>query len=382
MPGLAETTARLVRERRQPRPRGRATRPRMVEVETFGLNPGGLRMLTYRPQDLAPDAPLVVTLHGCGQQAEVFAEQAGWLALADRFGFAVLAVEQSPSNNFNRCFNWFEPDDIVRDLGEAASIAAMVRHVVSTEGADPDRVYVTGLSAGGAMTAVMLAAYPDLFAAGAVVAGLPYGVARGVGEALGAMHGRGAKDTQALAERAIAAGPQAGDRPRITIWHGDADYTVGAGNAAALVSQWTSVHGLDEADIESESLPGLTRLRLRAAGSDIVLVESNIVHGLGHGTPLATTGPDALGATAPYMLEAGISSTLEIARFWGLAEAGEAASVPTRPGGAVTPAPPAPTAPPKTPELGDQVLSAVADHVSPAVRDVIANAMRAAGLKT
>lgn len=357
----------------------------MVEVETFGLNPGSLRMLTYRPQDLAPDAPLVVTLHGCGQQAELFAEQAGWLALADRFGFAVLAVEQSPSNNFNRCFNWFEPDDIVRDLGEAASIAAMVRHAVSTEGADPDRVYVTGLSAGGAMTAVMLTAYPDLFAAGAVVAGLPYGVAKGVGEAMGAMHGRGAKDTTALAARAIAAGPQAGDRPRITIWHGDADYTVGAGNAAALVSQWASVHGLDEADIESESLNGLTRLRLRAAGSDIVLVESNIVHGLGHGTPLATTGPDALGATAPYMLEAGISSTLEIARFWGLAEAGESASVATRPSGAVKTAPPlspVPPRPPKTPELGDQVLSAVADHVSPAVRDVIANAMRAAGLKT
>ena len=379
MVGLAEMTKRLAPVRRRPRTSRLPAGRRMVEVEDFGLNPGNLKMLTYSPPGLASGSPLVVTLHGCGQQAEAFSEQSGWLTLADRFGFAVLAVEQLSANNVNRCFNWFEPVDIVRDLGEAASIAAMVRHAISRQDADPGRVFVTGLSAGGAMTAVMLAAYPDLFAAGAVIAGLPYRIATGVGQAIGAMQGRGAHRSETLAALVRAAGPGAGVHPRITIWHGDADDTVGDGNAAALVSQWASVHGLDETTAETEDLPGRTRLRLRAVGSDTVLVESNLVHGLGHGTPLAATGPEALGAVAPYMLEAGISSTLEIARFWGLAGAADTASIAVPATAAIPKA--APAASPASSRLGDQVLSAVTDHVSPTVRNVIEKALRAAGLK-
>ena len=179
MAGLADTVARLAKARRASLETARPGTAKMVEVADFGPNPGGLRMLSYRPPALKPGAPLVVVLHGCGQHAEAFAGQAGWLTLADRLGFSLVAPEQSVSNNFNRCFNWFEAADISRDQGEAASIAAMVRHAIA-QGADPDRVFVSGLSAGGAMAVVVLGAYPELFAAGAVVAGLPYGVADGV----------------------------------------------------------------------------------------------------------------------------------------------------------------------------------------------------------
>jgi poly(3-hydroxybutyrate) depolymerase len=144
----------------------------MTPTLAFGPNPGALKMLTYRPRRGGKGLPLVVVLHGCAQSAETFARQAGWLALADRYGFVVVAAEQSGASNPNRCFNWFEPQDSRRGEGEAASIAAMVAHAVRTQGVDPKQVYVTGLSAGGAMTAVMLVAYPEVFAGGAVVAGL------------------------------------------------------------------------------------------------------------------------------------------------------------------------------------------------------------------
>src|SRR4051812_3309088 len=110
------------------RPSDRGDDAGLSEVRGFGFNPGGLRMLTHVPKVLAPGAALVVVLHGCTQRAGSHARAAGWLALADRLGFAVLAPEQVSANNPNRCFNWFEPGDIARGSGEAASIHAMVQH--------------------------------------------------------------------------------------------------------------------------------------------------------------------------------------------------------------------------------------------------------------
>ncbi len=153
----------------------------------FDPNPGNLRMFQYLPGGLKPGAPLVVTLHGCGQTAAGYDLGAGWCQLADQWGFAVLAAEQKAVNNPHTCFDWFNPEDIVRDGGEAASIAAMVRSMIEAHRLDGRRVFITGLSAGGAMTSVMLATYPELFAGGAIVAGLPYGAAQNVRDALESM---------------------------------------------------------------------------------------------------------------------------------------------------------------------------------------------------
>src|SRR5665213_3720211 len=153
----------------------------------FAPNPGNLRMFRYLPRGLKTGAPLVVVLHGCGQTASGYALGAGWCQLADQLGFAVLAPEQKAVNNPNTCFNWFNPEDITRGEGEAASIAAMIATLTQTHKLDASRVFITGLSAGGAMAAVMLANYPELFAGGAIIAGLPFGAAANVRDALESM---------------------------------------------------------------------------------------------------------------------------------------------------------------------------------------------------
>src|SRR4051812_38332359 len=158
-----------------PRPGFTSLRRRPAYGRSLALgNPGCLRMYTYVPDPL-PSAPaLVVVLHGCLQTAAEYDLGAGWSTLADRFRFALLFPEQQRGNNPRGCFNWFQRSDSERDQGEAHSIRHMVEHMIQTHSIDRRRVFVTGLSAGGAMTLVMLAAYPEVFAGGAVIAGVPY----------------------------------------------------------------------------------------------------------------------------------------------------------------------------------------------------------------
>lgn len=370
MVGLGETVGRLARMRRgsaEPEARGDAG---MVEIRGFGFNPGELRMLSYLPPDLAARAPLVVVLHGCTQRGGAHARGAGWLALADRYGFAVLAPEQTAANNPNRCFNWFEPGDTARGFGECASIHAMVQHLVRTRRLDPERVFVTGLSAGGAMTAVLLASYPETFAAGAVIAGLPFGAARSMPEAFASMHQPTALSGRVLADLVKGAGPAPARWPRLAIWHGEADATVAVGNADALARQWSALHGLREAPDETRARRTWTRSTWRGESRE-VLIEVNRLRGLGHGTPLAAGGEDPLGEAGPFMLEAGVSATLEAARFWGLAPLCDA-------DWETAPEPEA--EPPSFGALGEQILAAVSPHVSPDVEQVISRAFRSAGL--
>lgn len=377
MPSLADTTAMLKRARlvapgtarRGPdRPR------RMVETTDFGANPGGLRMLSYTPEGLPSDAPLVVVLHGCTQGAEAFAQGSGWLTLADRFGFAVAAPEQVSGNNPNRCFNWFSPSDITRGGGEAASIAAMTAHATARFETDADRVFVSGLSAGGAMAAVMLATYPDVFAGGAIIAGLPYGVATSVGEALQVMRRSDHRDAAALAALVRGAAPQGHRTPRVSIWQGATDSTVSPANAEALVRQWAGTLGLATEPDELLSLTGRSHAIWRSPQNGVVLLERHLIDDLGHGTPLATGGPEGVGATAPYMLEAGVSAALESLRFWGLApDAAKSGSNAT-----AAPTPPTPEA--EHNAVGEMVMRSVSGHASASVQAVIAKALRAAGL--
>jgi poly(hydroxyalkanoate) depolymerase family esterase len=196
---LGTTIAKLARQRRQWErlwkavPSGHAVQApeppvsRLTEVAAFGQNPGNLRMLEYVPDRIEASPALVVVLHGCTQTAAGYDYGAGWSTLADRYGFCLLLPQQQAANNPKRCFNWFLPADTERDRGEACSIRQMIDAMVSQHGIDRRRVFVTGLSAGGAMTAVMLATYPEVFAAGAIIAGLPYRAATNVQEAFDGM---------------------------------------------------------------------------------------------------------------------------------------------------------------------------------------------------
>jgi len=291
---------------------------KLTQLDGFGKNPGELRALLHVPADLSTGSPLVLVLHGCTQTAEGYDRGSGWTSLADRFGFAVLFAEQQRANNSNLCFNWFSPADIRRGGGEAESIHEMVRTVVERHSIDASRVFVTGLSAGGAMTSVMLAAYPEVFAGGAIVAGLPYGVASGVPQAFDRMRGHG-YDRAALSGLVRKASSHRGPWPRVSVWHGTADATVDAVNAAMIVDQWRGLHGVDQPDL-TDRVDGHQHRQWHDASGRAV-IEEHAIAGMGHGTPIATSGDQACGAPGPYMLDAGISSTYRIAAFWGIVPA-------------------------------------------------------------
>ena len=120
-----------------------------IEVANFGSNPGNLRMFKYIPDQMPPSAALVVVMHGCTQNARTFANESGWIKLADRLQFALALPEQTQANNAQNCFNWFQPNNNKRDQGEALSIKQMVDKMKSDHDIDPKRVYATGLSSGG-----------------------------------------------------------------------------------------------------------------------------------------------------------------------------------------------------------------------------------------
>jgi poly(hydroxyalkanoate) depolymerase family esterase len=292
----------------------------LAEVTTFGTNPGNLRMFKYVPQGLPANAPLVVALHGCTQSASAYDDEPGWTQLAETEKFALLLPEQKSINNSKYCFNWFLAEYSKRDQGETLSIKQMIDKMLKDHGLDTKRVFVTGLSAGGAMTAVMLASYPEVFAGGAVVAGLPYQCTTTTYGAFSCMN-PGKNQTPAQWGQLVrAASTHTGPWPRVSIWHGTADTTVAPINAQELVDQWTNVHGIDQTPDGEETVNGHSHRVYKDAGGN-VKVESYLISNMSHGTPIATTGAEQCGKKADYILDAGICSSRRIAQFWGIAKA-------------------------------------------------------------
>jgi poly(hydroxyalkanoate) depolymerase family esterase len=294
-------------------------RTRLREMTGFGTNPGNLRMLAYAPENLPRNAPLVIALHGCTQTAADYDEGTGWSSLADSFGFAVVYPEQQPSNNPKNCFSWFLPGDSTRGHGEVLSIRQMVEYAIATFATDRRKVFVTGLSAGGAMASVMLATYPEVFAGGAIVAGLPYGSARNVQQAFEAMFSEQGHIAEELGDRVRAASRHRGPWPKISVWHGNCDPIVKPSNAEDIIRQWTDVHELPETPSHHEVTEGYTRRVWTDANGD-ALIEAFSINGMAHGVPLATTMEESCGSAGAFFLDVGISSTHHIARFWRLNE--------------------------------------------------------------
>lgn len=322
MRSLNDTLSRLsaMRNNTLPAATRASAMDRLSDLSGFGSNPGALRARFYVPPSLPASAALVVVLHGCTQDAAGYDHGSGWSRLADELGFALLYPEQQRGNNANLCFNWFNRSDTQRDAGEALSIRQMITAMVTDHPIDTARIFVTGLSAGGAMTSVMLATYPEVFAGGAIIAGLPYGTAASIPEAFDRMRAHGGPSAAALGALVTAASSHTGPWPTISVWHGDSDATVSHANSARVVEQWRAVHRIAREPNAVEHVNGHLRRAWRDAhGRDVI--EEYRIAGLGHGTPLSTMGNDACGAAGPYMLEAGISSTRRIASFWGLTTA-------------------------------------------------------------
>jgi len=331
---------------------------------SFAPNPGNLGSKKFVPTGLPADAPLVVVLHGCTQTPEGYDRGAGWTHLAERHGFAVLYPEQLRANNANGCFNWFEPGDMRRDAGEPASIKAMIDKMVADHALDSSRIYITGLSAGAAMAGVMLATYPEVFASGGLIAGLPYGTAASMPAAFSRMQSRGRETDRQLGDLVRKASSHSGRWPTVSIWHGTADTTVNASNADATVAQWRDVHGLGETDGLEVSIGGHPHRVWRDA-SGRICVEEYVITGMGHGTPLDAENTGNAETAGAYLLDVGLSSTEHLASSWGLTDdqpvAAQQKSAPATP-------------------LRQATKQPANDIVGSSVQKIIEDALRSAGL--
>ncbi|MFF6999418.1 alpha/beta hydrolase family esterase [Streptomyces sp. NPDC008313] len=298
---------------------GRAAAASLQEVTGFGTNPGALKMYRYVPDGLPAGRPVVVALHGCTQNAAGYGTASGWTDLADRWGFSVVLPQQQTANNMSSCFDWFQSGDIERGRGEAASIAQMADRQLADVSGDASRVYVTGLSAGGGMTAVMMAAYPEKFAAGGVVAGLPYGCAQAAGSPYVCMYVGATQSAAQWGDRVRAARPgYDGPWPALTVFQGTADYTVKPVNMTDLTAQWTDVHGADRTADVSDTVAGYPHRVYRDANGDTA-VETYSVTGMGHGQPVDPgTGTTQCGTAGAYVLDVGLCAAYRLGRAWGL----------------------------------------------------------------
>ncbi|WP_213952814.1 PHB depolymerase family esterase [Variovorax sp. dw_954] len=250
----------------------------------------------------AKPMPLVLMLHGCTQNPADFAAGTRMNDLARAQGFAVLYPAQTQRENAQGCWNWFKTQHQQRGRGEPALLAALTQTVMADHAIDPARVYVAGLSAGGAMADILGRRYPDIFAAVGVHSGLPMGAASDLMSALAAMHGGGA-----------ASAPHEGKALPVIVFHGDADATVNARNGAAIVAAASG--GYNGAGAAPQVTQGQSAGNQRftrtthASANGRAYIEHWQLHGAGH----AWSGGSRSGSfTDPN----GIDASAEMLRFF------------------------------------------------------------------
>ena len=292
-------------------------------VTGFGTNPGNLTMLRYSPAVMPMNAPVVVALHGCTQTSAALAN-IGLDALADKYKFYVVYPQQNTANNPVSCFDWWgaynTPSDktnVTRGKGENLSIKQMVDKTIADFSVDRSRVYVIGFSAGAAMAAVLLAAWPDVFAAGAIDAGVPYDcpstVNNDVFQCMSPGKTLAAADWAARVKNAYPG--YAGAYPRVSLWQGTADHTVATANQQELIKQWTAVHGVSVTATQTDVVDGYPHSTF-ADANHVVQVESYAITGMDHG--VAVDPAHQCGTAGQYIIDKGICSVRHMIDFFGI----------------------------------------------------------------
>jgi poly(hydroxyalkanoate) depolymerase family esterase len=290
------------------------------ETHQFSNHAGTRSYKLYVPGRVSDTPrPMLVMLHGCTQSADDFAAGTQMNRLADEHGFLVVYPEQAVHANPTKCWNWFKPQDQLRDAGEPALIAGMVREVAQRHGADPHSIFVAGLSAGASMAVVLGETYPELFAGVGAHSGLPYGSAHDMPSALAAMKGgrSGLPGLKTMPGATVAPPRKAVQRVPIIVFHGDRDHTVQPANGAEIVRQARQAHltQAGEMTLTSSTQGGQApggRSYSRTVHADStgqVHIESWTLHGAGH----AWAGGDARGS---YTDGTGPDASAEMVRFF------------------------------------------------------------------
>jgi len=282
-----------------------------TKLENFGANPGSLdaSYFTSKKQSSA----LVVLLHGCAQHGEELAQQSGLLGLAKKHQFSLLLPQQGLTNNIKRCFNWYSDDDYTKDKGESLSIKNMIATLKEQLGSE--NVYILGLSGGGAMTSAMLVNYPDIFTAGAVVAGIPFPCADGLITGISCMRNGPSQTVDELVSLAKKLNPKQKTWPKLSVWTGAADDIVSPLNSKSLAKQWAKLSGItNNPNVFKKSGYTLTQWQNEDKTSYVELVE---VTELGHGimvNPKVENG----GEVSDYLLASPVSTAKHVIKFWQL----------------------------------------------------------------
>ena len=266
------------------------SQPLSEEVMDFGTNPGNLSLFYYVPKTVKENAPMVVVLHGCGQGATAAAELTGWNKLADEYGFCVMYPQQHFPNNPQHCFSWFKKNEIERGSGECESIKQMVDYMLKKFKVDTKSVFVTGMSAGGAMSTVMIATQPGMFKAAAIFAGGPYKPGSNIFTSSGSMVWGVNKTPDEWQDLVWRENPAfKGKYPKVIIFHGTKDPVVNIRNAQEIVEQWTALHSVDTiADVVEQNYLGasdITRIVYNTKQNEEAVVFYK-VNDLGHAIPV------------------------------------------------------------------------------------------------
>lgn len=299
---------------------------KLVTVQSKKLNPGNLNFyLQSKALDsLRPTKrPLIVVLHGCSQNAETIARQSGWDKLSEEHDFFVLYPQQKIVNNPNLCFSWFNTNDVSKNDGEACSIKNMILHLADSLPIDRERIYVYGVSAGAAMSVALMALYPEVFKAGASLAGAPFGSANDFIEAFKIMIDGINKSPEAWAKlvREEHSNPQI-SYPRLVVVHGTKDMIVNISNSYELIKQWSALYRTDtiadEIKNQYEGNSNVQKLSYHNQNKKTVITFYKINH-LGHALAIDPgTQAKQGGETGLFATDMDFFSTWFIAKDFGL----------------------------------------------------------------